>query len=770
MATRPVHSPAYLTPVPSARFAAARRLRFRLFDFSTFRLLTAVLAVGCAPLVLGGCATPMPVRAKAYDLHITLEPETNQLTGQAALRLVPLDSKRSHSGPAIVELDLNPALNIVAVDCNAAAVKRHKTAPKVVKDPAHHEGVIPTVHSFLLDRAAHDFTMTINYQGRLFQDAAAGEKRGEIHNFTMSAHVGTNGVYLGDNGAWYPTPSLPEDSAPDNGLADYHLVLDHVPGMEFVAGLDRTADQAGDGTLCWSSIRPVPGLALTGGQRDRVSADHGGIRFHALVSPEKAALADDILDCARQCYDRYVPLLGPYPFREFTVLESFFSSGFAFPGFTQFTPVIINDKKPYWRHGYLDHEFVHAWLGNGVYVDPRDGNWCESLTSYCTNLCGFELDGDTAGARVQRRNKCHFLSRLDPAKDKPLGTFGQKDGADRGIGYDKGCMVFHMLARTVGHDAFWAGMARFTRERMGKFTNWDQLQACFAAESKRDLAPFFQQWVRSGGTPRLAIRAASYDAKGQALELTLTQGPTSFTLDVPIRICDDEQQSHDVVVPLNAAEQVLRLPAPTAPAYVEVDPDYQLFRAVPDDQILPTSSLTHYGKKVVIVAPEGPQWKNYDLVASDYEEGNKPENTTRVPVGQVTPDTFKDTGVLILGDAVRHAEVQELLARAECPVTWKEKGFAVGDQTFDQPGQAVFVTLRHPDDPKRGITIYYGNDEAALANAGILGYYSNSLLVFGTASAPAGHGAMSAMGMGGGTEVLLREDLERRARIPVVPK
>ena len=71
--------------------------------------------------------------------------------------------------------------------------------------------------------------------------------------------------------------------------------------------------------------------------------------------------------------------------------------------------------------------------------------------------------------------------------------------------------------------------------------------------------------------------------------------------------------------------------------------------------------------------------------------------------------------------------------------------------------------MRYPGDPKRGITVYYGNDERALANASILGYYSNSLLVFGTVSdAPRG------MGMSGGTRVLYRQDLETSARVKVL--
>ena len=234
---------------------------------------------------------------------------------------------------------------------------------------------------------------------------------------------------------------------------------------------------------------------------------------------------------------------------------------------------------------------------------------------------------------------------------------------------------------------------------------------------------------------------------------------------MPIRIYRDEQSYRDVLVPITSSEEVVRLPAATAPVFVELDPDYHVFRKVPADQILPTSSLTRHGKKLVIVKPEGEIWSNYELVASDFEEGNGADNTTTIVAPDLTLEALEETGVLVLGAAVRRPEVQDLLARAGCPVSWQDSGFCVGEKTYDRPGQAVFVTMHYPGDPKRGITVYYGNDERALANAGILGYYSNSLLVFGTVGDVA-----RGMGMSGGSRVLYREDLETPARVNVLCK
>ena len=59
------------------------------------------------------------------------------------------------------------------------------------------------------------------------------------------------------------------------------------------------------------------------------------------------------------------------------------------------------------------------------------------------------------------------------------------------------------------------------------------------------------------------------------------------------------------------------------------------------------------------------------------------------------------------------------------------------------------------------MTVYYGNSESALANAGVLSFYPNSLLVFQTPATPPSD---TKNGMPH-TEVILRMDFESHDRI-----
>ena len=133
--------------------------------------------------------------------------------------------------------------------------------------------------------------------------------------------------------------------------------------------------------------------------------------------------------------------------------------------------------------------------------------------------------------------------------------------------------------------------------------------------------------------------------------------------------------------------------------------------------------------------------------SSKKSSGRKPAPRTIVADDSLEAGALASGGVLVLGDAARHPAVRALLARTDCPIDWTAGGFAIGERSFTEPGHAVLCTVHHPDTPDDGITIYAGNSQDALANAAILGFYANSMLVFEA---------------GDRTEVVLRRDFESR--------
>ena len=472
------------------------------------RPLSLVL-VACVTSCTGcATATKFPIRAERYRIDVHLNPRTHEIVGAAALDVVRgAAASPEGSGPVAVDLLLHPDLRITNVRASRIAVEPRwkissptKAAPSGGDDETDFS---PRRHTIYLSEPFESTTLFVNYRGKLFQDAAAGERPGEIHNFEMRAHVGEDGIYLA-GGYWYPQPATDGDKQP---LAEYTLIADPIESMPLVAGAvpdPHLARQSG--RLAWRSPYPLEGMVLVGGPHTVHAREYNGVEIRLHLKPEQAPHADGLFTAVMRYLDRYQPLIGPYPASHYSIVDNFFSSGFAFPTFTLLSsPVIDMGERAQTTHGYLDHEMLHSWWGNGIHVDPDDGNWCEALASYGANYYGYVLDGEDEEARRKRRNYSHFLSRIKPEDDKPLGTYGREDGCSRSIAYDKGAAVFDMLARKMGQNAFWSAMRRFTHEYVGEYASWEDIRKLCERECGADLGPFFEQWVRRGGAPPLSL-------------------------------------------------------------------------------------------------------------------------------------------------------------------------------------------------------------------------------------------------------------------------
>ena len=704
------------------------------------------LAVLVACCILGsacGCTTARSVKATAYNISVQLDPETHVLQGQTTVTLRREPPHSIGRGPLTVEFALNRALEVERIAGEGAKVGRHSVRMPDGDDQGNERDTssLLAIHSVVLDSVPREFTLTFEYGGALVQDVQAGERPGQIHNFEMAAHIGSEGIYLDSSGGWYPRLYRDPEEPARGELADYNLTADPVDGMELVAGAGFDAPASGlTGRLVWHSKYPLDGLALVGGPHQVKERQAGDMRIALHYSPPEDIRSrriierhtDMFLEAAASYLDRYQPLVGMYPFEQFTIVENFFSSGFAFPEFTLLNRRLFQMGPRALRHGFLDHEMLHSWWGNSIYVDPADGNWCEAITSYGSNYYGYILDGDEQGARKYRRNACSAFSLLKPEDDKPLDTFGRENGAVREIGYQKGAVVFHMLARKIGQDNFWAAIRRLTAEHTGKYANWQTFQSLFEQQSGMKLDRFFREWVRGSGAPQLSLRSATWHDEDHTLEVTLDQGETAFELAVPLRVVYEDGTSGSETAKMDETVATVRVHLDAAPVSVVLDPDYHVFRRLPPNEIMPTTRTTLAGKRLLVVKPQEDISKFHQTVIDRFSAKKEAGDVTQLVVGDLTAEALAQQSVLILGEAAGSPLVQALLARTNCPITWHESGFQIEGDTYDQPGQSVLCTVHHPDVAGGGVTIYCGNSEDALGRSDLLLFYRNSLVVFDT--------------------------------------
>jgi hypothetical protein len=549
-----------------------------------------------------------------------------------------------------------------------------------------------------------------------------------------SGYIGPEGVYLSSESQWYPDLS--------GSLASYELRIKLPDGWTSVS---QGSDPTGSGM--WSVTVPSEALTLVANRfavktRDWRASNGQTIRLATYLFSEDAHLADEYLDASARYLDAYIPVLGPYPFPKFAVVENFFSSGLGMPSFTLLGAAVI--KRHYTQPYALGHEIVHSWIGNGVYNRVNRGNWVEGLTTYLANYYYHELTGDQVRAREQRRLMLFgYAVYVKPAVDYPVAGFIQKmDEKDNAIGYQKAAMVFHMLRREIGDAAFWAGLKELIDKYMGRYADWSDIERMFGTRHGKDLRWFFAQWVEQSGAPRVTVA----DARGRAehgsgpakfsVSATLLQQGTVFRIPVDLRFEPQSQKDGVVRIEMREARQSFTLPVSGPIHDLVLDPDFHVFRRLERRELPPMLNLfvTDAARTVVLTNGESEKQKPFAAVIQRVksQEAGKANNDRTNIVETPRPDAVNESGsVLFLGygDDESKATVRESCGERFVATPG---GFSLGDATYEGTGFAVLVSCPRRGVPGSVVSLLYGVTPESVSNvARLLFFYGwNSYVVF----------------------------------------
>ena len=546
-----------------------------------------------------------------------------------------------------------------------------------------------------------------------------------------AGHIGPEGVYLSGETHWYPDMpgALPAFRlrvvTPKTWLAVTH-------GQQLSQTIHEEKNVAE-----WNVGSPTEALTLVANRFVKMRQDWRGIEIATYLFPEDAQLAQEYLDASIRYLETYTALLGPYPFSKFAVVENFFASGLGMPSFTLLGSGTIkrHDIQPY----ALGHEIVHSWIGNWVFNRPDSGNWVEGLTTYLTNYYYEELTGTAEQAREQRRlMTLGYAIYVRPDEDYPISRFTHKtDQKDNAIGYQKTAMVFHMLRREIGEEAFWKGIRQLVSEHGSRYGDWHDLERVFSGVSHGDLRWFFAQWIERVGAPIITIRDARVQehlASGQRsyeLRLSLAQAGAPYRITLPARVETSDGQSLVVWLRLNSAEQAVTVPIPARPVTLEIDPNFEAFRRLDRREIPPMLNLFITDtQRAVVVPTHGTDAERQPyaelakrLLAQDQHNtiSVKADDTARLPAS-----------LLVLGGPDINQTADWAVSGCHDQMALKKDGATIEGRSYHGPNVAFLISCPHPEHPDRIVTLFYGGSpSAAVRVARLLFFYGwQSYLVF----------------------------------------
>jgi len=459
-----------------------------------------------------------------YHLDIDVNPDDKYISGSNTIRYKVLEPYQ------VLQLDLQPPLRIEKVTQDGKELD------------IEHNGNAHFVQLQKLQKKGQYNEIVVTYSGHPKEavkapwDGGFSWKKDENGNH----FVATSCQGLGAS-VWWPNKDHMYDEV------DSMLISVKVPkGLTNVAnGRLRKLDTATN-TSHWFVSNPINNYGVNVNIADYV---HFGEKYDGekgVLDMDYYVLRDDLEKAKEQFKDApkmmeaFEYWFGPYPFYE----DSYKLVQVPYLGMEHQSSVTYGNQ---WKKGYLGrdlsgtgwglkfdflliHESGHEWFANNItYKDAADMWLHEGFTCYSESLfLDYHHGTKAANEYVQGIRK-------NIQNDRPIIGIYDVNYEGSGDMYYKGANILHTLRQVVNDDNKWRKILRGLNEEFyHKTVTTDQIEHYIGTQMKRDLRPFFDQYLRS-----IKIPVLEYSIKGKKINYRFTNIIEGFTL--PIRIYVDDK-------------------------------------------------------------------------------------------------------------------------------------------------------------------------------------------------------------------------------------
>lgn len=510
--------------------------------------------------------------------------------------------------------------------------------------------------------------------------------------------ISSDGVFLSGSSYWYPTFD-------DQDLLSFTLDIEGPDGFRFASqGGRREYSRDDHRHVVWHTDTPQDEIYLMGGKWAEYVLDEGSFAAYAFLRSPDPVLAEKYLGRTGPYVRMYEALLGRYPYPKFAVIENFWETGYGMPSFTLLGSTVL--RLPFILTSSYPHEILHNWWGNGVYVDYREGNWCEGLTAYLADHLMAENRGE--GPIYRRTTLKHYADYVTGNQDFPISTFRERhNSVTRAVGYGKTLMFFHMLRLELGDKLFIDALRRFYQEHLFKRVSFSVLADTFSRVVGSDLRPLFVQWVQQTGAPVLRVKDVRVEQQRKTYQvrarLEQLQGGTPYHLRVPVFVtAEGEEHAQMRTIVMNDRETDFAFSMPSRPIRLDIDPEFDVFRRLDRAELPPTLSEAFGDTHALFVLPtqESPELlEGYRRLASAWK--------VRMPDAEIRRDQDLEAlpqgrAVWVLGWNNRFRyEVERSLT--SLPVQWTGKNLILDSSRFGRQTESVVITSRAATPPFHAI-------------------------------------------------------------------
>ncbi|MFL5244865.1 MAG: M1 family aminopeptidase [Gemmataceae bacterium] len=333
-----------------------------------------------------------------------------------------------------------------------------------------------------------------------------------------------------DEKGWQPTPFIPWHQPFFNESCVYQVrvVLPHDQKVACTGTITATHEV----NERWKQVDIIADgvrdfAFLCSDRFEEFTDEVAGIRLHCLAFPEHEHYAREMLRIAGEAIPVYSKWFGPYPYNDFTLVESFFG----WNGNECATLVMIDERvfgMPHFACGYVEylisHETCHQWWYNLIGTNGYCETWMdEAMATYFShrllnqkfginnNLMSYPSGLEwlpNIGRENYRLYSMYGAMRRGDASPilQPISDFHHVINLFSMV-YDRGSKVVGMIENRMGEDAFFDFLhVVYRKYSFGMLRVADFQQELKEYTRNDDWDDFFQKWLKEIGTSDWAIK------------------------------------------------------------------------------------------------------------------------------------------------------------------------------------------------------------------------------------------------------------------------
>ncbi len=313
---------------------------------------------------------------------------------------------------------------------------------------------------------------------------------------------------------WFPQPAL---------AGQYYTVKASMrvpdPFTPFMGGTTlRRGRGEGFSELEVAINRPVQFFTMHGGNYKVTELKDGDLLIRVCSSKNMGGQEERLARMTSQMIRGYETFLGPFPFREYNVIQRpDWGYGQAPPGLMMITSEAFNslgnDLNQLFSKGInqrVAHEIAHQYWGHVVKMATYDEQWItEAFSEYCSALMMLKTKGqgqkayDSLVEHWSRRAKASSLSASIFTANQ-IGDLAMPFNAEEArfdLIYNKGALVLYRLHKDLGDQAFFRFLKALQVGLNFKFATSLDLIDALKAVAKKDFTPLFEDCIWGTALP-----------------------------------------------------------------------------------------------------------------------------------------------------------------------------------------------------------------------------------------------------------------------------